>query len=273
MSRVFFRVEFDGAPFCGWQMQAAEAESRHKPSLQATLETALSVALRRREERFVVHGCGRTDAGVHAEEYYCHVDLPLSTGEELGRLRQSLNAILPPEFVITQAALMPDDAHALEDVVSKTYEYRLYLRRAKPTLLRGRVLWLPLDPAAGVFDFPNFERAVQLFQGEHDFAPFASAHGTARTTVRSILRAEVVCEPDASAGMLVRVRFTGTGFLKQQVRTMVGTALEVAQGKRPVESVEKLLRSGGVRQEAGPCVAGEGLFLTSVRYEHKIPGL
>jgi tRNA pseudouridine38-40 synthase len=276
--RALLRLEFDGSPFCGWQMQAEEAEARDRPSIQSTVEKAISIALRRRERRFTVQGCGRTDAGVHAEEYFCHVDIPEDEGGaklELEKFRHSLNALLPPQVSVLKAYAVEADFHALEDVEAKTYEYRMLLRRAKPALLEGRVLWLPIDPAsAEAFDSSAFDAAVKAFEGEHDFAPFASVHGTAKTSVRRITRAEVVREAlgsDPAAGLLLRVRFEGTGFLKQQVRTMAGTALDAAEGKRSLASIRGLLSEGGLRTEAGPCLPGPALFLTRVNYGRKMP--
>ncbi len=267
-SRLRLKLEFDGRGFCGWQMQAEDREAADAPSIQATLEKACAVILRA-PGRVVVQGCGRTDAGVHAETFHCHFDLPggaTLTEAELEKFRHGLNAILPEGVAVIEAAPAAADFHALENVVRKTYEYRLLLRRAKPVLERGRVHWLPTPPHA--FDLKLFSAAVEAFRGPHDFVAFASVHGTAKTTRRTIARAEVeaVWSADRTACRLY-VRFEGDGFLKQQVRTMVGTALEVAEGKRTLASVAELLARPGTRPEAGFCVPADGLFLKNVVYD------
>lgn len=271
MGRLKFRLEFDGAAFCGWQLQAEDQESLG-PSIQGTIERALSVVLRRREERFVVQGCGRTDAGVHAAEFFFHVDVADELVAEIGgleRLRHGLNSVLPDSVSITHAEVKPG-FHALEDITTKTYEYRLLLRRAKPALERGRCHWLPVDPAGDAFDVERFAAALKMFEGEHDFVAFAASNSSAKTSVRRIVRTALLREagPDE---LRLRVRFEGTGFLKQMVRNLVGTLIEVGQGRRDPATIPALLGTGfpagpGRRIDAGACAPAEGLFLWSVSY-------
>ena len=261
--RIRFDLEFDGQGFCGWQMQAEEREAAGRPSIQATLEKAIGVALRRPDERVVVHGCGRTDSGVHAEAYACHFDVAPAP-ESIDRFRHSVNALLPPAISVLQASVVGADFHALESLTSKTYEYRLLVRRAKPALELGRVHWIPLAPDA--FRLDALAAAMEEFRGTHDFVAFASVDGTAKTTRRTIFATETDVR-SIRGGCLVALRFQGEGFLKQQVRTMVGTALQVAEGKRSLESLRDLLSRPGARTDAGPCMPPEGLFLKSLSYD------
>jgi tRNA pseudouridine38-40 synthase len=338
--RVRLKLEFDGALFCGWQLQAPDRELEH-PSIQGVLERALTIGLRTGGRRLVVQGCGRTDAGVHAEEFFAHVDLPeeffavggvgaaadsarasidpVRVAIALEKLRHTLNALLPDSVAVTAIAVAPG-FHALDDVRRKTYEYRLLLRRTKPTLLRGRVHWLPLEPAA--FDVAAVRRAMALLEGEHDFRAFAAANASVVTTVRKLNKCELregppfpetlagaegvaafaaaargsTSEPrtwDASIAAeplsapvvreatdfvraggpserLLVLRFTGEGFLKQMVRNLSGTLVEVGEGRRTPESVRELLATtverGEARKLSGPCLPPEGLHLVRVEY-------
>lgn len=276
MIRLKLRLEFEGSATCGWQLQS-ESEEARQPSLQGLLESTIAIVLRRGGERFVVQGCGRTDAGVHAEEFFCHVDLPDGDWDEAGaleRFRHKVNSILPPQVVITRAELAPG-FHALNDVERKIYRYNILLRRAKPVLRRGQCLWLPVAPDdVAALDLNRIRLGLKILEGEHDFVAFAAANSSAKTTVRRLLRCEMqeaFLSEDESSGKLVQLSFEGTGFLKQMVRNMVGTLIEVGQNRRTVESIAELLgHTGrvGTRIEAGACAPAEGLCLVKVFYGH-----
>lgn len=272
-ARLKFRLEFDGAAFCGWQLQS-EADERKTPSIQGALESTLAIVLRRPGERIVVQGCGRTDAGVHAEEFFAHADVPGASDADLERLRHGLNSVLPVGVVVTSLTRAAADFHALNDVTRKTYEYRVLARRAKPVLELGRCLWLPVEPfSEDWFDRAAVREATRELEGEHDFVAFAAANFTAKTSVRRLFRAEFISEKighEASAGERMRFVFEGDGFLKQMVRNMVGTLLEVGQRKRAPASIRALLGKGGTpgnRVDAGACAEPQGLFLRAVTYE------
>ncbi len=276
-SRYVLRLEFDGAAYCGWQKQAEDREAADRPSVQSHVEDGLRTFLRR-SERVVVQGCGRTDAGVHAEEFFAHFDLDAEWGpERVEKLRHGLNCLWPAGLAATGAWAVPADFHALDSVEEKTYEYRILLRRSPPTLLRGRCLWLPIRPGYREgFDRDRLAEALRALPGEHDFTAFAAAGATTRTTVRKILSAELSAEKlghDEGQGELLRLRFRGEGFLKQMVRNLVGTLVEIAQGKREAGDLPRLLREAAPRSEAGFCAPPEGLFLTRVRSPASIESL
>ena len=271
--RIRIRLEFEGTDFCGWQVQKQEQElsAGHGRSIQRVIEEAFSTVLHLKE-RLLVQGCSRTDAGVHAEEFFAHLDIPepFSLGdEELERLRHSMNCLLPESIVITHVKAVGQDFHAIESALSKTYKYQVLLRRAKPTLLRHRCLWLPLEPKEEYFSFALLEQGLKLLEGTHDFASFMAAHGSAKTTVRTLSSCRVLSQElgdAAESGLLVSLEFNGTGFLKQMVRNMVGTLLELAQRRRTLASLSQLLAKPGARTEAGFCAPAEGLFLQRVHY-------
>ncbi len=259
--RVRFKLEFDGTGFCGWQLQS-EVQEQTKKSIQGCLESAISQILSRPEERFIVQGCGRTDAGVHAKEFYAHADFPeqYGTADKLEKIRHGLNAVLPDGIVVLAIETAPD-FHALEDVIEKTYEYRILIRRSKPTLQRGQVYWI--SSSLDQWNLSAMRQAALKLQGTHDFESFASAHTTALTTVRTIHEIKIeIREFD-----LLVFSFRGDGFLKQMCRTLAGTLIEIGKNQRSLESIDALLAKKSARTEAGFCASPEGLFLVSVVYE------
>ena len=272
--RLRLRLEFDGAGSCGWQLQSEGPDYIGPPSIQFQIESAIAVVVGRGGERVPVQGCGRTVAGVHAEEYFCHFDLKedmLARAPDLEKFRHALNCVLSDKIVVTRADEVAPNFHALDDVTLKLYEYRLLIRRAKPTLLRGRVLWLPLEHG---LDYVAMQKACDLIVGEHDFVAFQGSNATTKTTRREITRCEIIREAvgeDPTSGTLVRLQFEGRGFLKQMVRNLVGTLIEIGQGRRDVKSMQVLLsddtpEAQKSRQKAGFCAEAQGLVLRRVIY-------
>lgn len=266
--RLRLRLEFEGSGFCGWQLQSEEHENQ-KTSIQGNLERALKIVLRS-SERVVVHGCGRTDAGVGAREFYVHFDLPVEV-DSLEKMRHSLNGLLDDGVCVTHCDRVPETFHVLRDVEWKIYEYTLFVRRAKPTLNLKNSFWIPEEIEN--LDVASLEKALQSFEGEHDVSSFAASDHGLDDTVRKIFWTrfeKVLLDPrgeDPSMGVLLKLRFCGEGFLRHQVRTMAGTLVEVAQRKREWESVRELLLNPAPRSEAGFCAPAEGLILCQVSYE------
>jgi tRNA pseudouridine38-40 synthase len=272
--RLRLRLEFDGSRFCGWQLQSEEHENQ-KSSLQGCIERALKIYWRV-PERVVVQGCGRTDAGVSAREFFMHVDVPkgaLSMTDlsplSLERMRHSLNGILEEGVSVTHCESVPSHFHALRDVTAKIYEYTLFVRRAKPTLEARRVYWIP--EFFEKLDIESMGKALKCFEGEHDISSFAASDHGLENTIRKIFWTQMQIElldssGDFSHGMLMRLFFCGDGFLKHQVRTMVGTLVEVAMGKREWTSVPELLSNPAPRAHAGFCAPAHALLLRRVFY-------
>jgi len=275
--RFALRLEFDGSGFCGWQEQSKTMEKKC-PSLQMTLQKAFAKLLGTRKKIFV-QGCGRTDAGVHAEDYVANVEIDeillKKFKAEPRRLRLGLNSYLPPNLSAKEIVEAPADFHALNDVKSKTYEYRILIKRTKPALELGRVYWLPAEAKdRAFFDVELLKRQMKYFVGRKDFAAFANAGHSVKTTVRNVLSVECVEElRDRDRGRLISVFFTGEGFLKQQVRNMVGSLVAVATKKRGEDFIPRLLeasRGPATRIPSLFCAPPEGLFLTRVNYDRPI---
>ncbi len=275
--RYALRLEFDGTSFCGWQTQGSKVERKY-PSVQNTVQKTIKKLLGTRKA-IKVHGCGRTDSGVHAEEYIAHVDIPNEFlpkfKNEARRLRLGLNSLLPKSICVKDIAEVDATFEALDSVTTKVYEYRVLVKMTKPVLDLGRVYWIPAElDQLERFDLDLLKTTLKVLEGRKDFAAFASSGHTVKSTVRNIIR--VSCEDEirpGSRGRLVRIQFEGEGFLKQQVRNMVGASLAVATHKRPTNFVEKLLEQSNGPSTRIPslfCAPAEGLFLVKVNYDRPI---
>lgn len=269
--RYAFCMEWDGSGFAGWQLQSEGPGFEGVVTIQSVFEKALATALRRHGERFPVDGCGRLDAGVHAEEFYAHADLPAGLGNEtLENFRHKVNCLLPDGVVVTRMFPVSQDWHARRSSAGKIYLYKLFVRRSKPTLLKNKVLWIPVDTdKPEFFDDSKLKLALDLFVGTHDFFAFAAANFTAKTSVRTITKIELT-----KNGAVYEIKVHGTGFLKQMVRNIVGSCIEVAQHKRSIESIRSLLgmdgQAVGKRHQAGLCADAHALYLHKVIYNDTI---
>lgn len=235
---------YRGTAYAGWQRQT------NALAVQQVVEEALSRVL---EEPVTVHGAGRTDAGVHARGQVAHCvserDFPRQG------LLHATNRLLPSDVRVVEAARMPDGFHARKHAASKTYRYRL---------VRARVLQ-PLDALTAVrvredLDLAALTAAAEALLGRHDFSAFALAGGGHRSAERTLFAAEW-----RERGPELTLTLVGDGFLRGMVRSLVGTLLEVGQGRREVAEFAALL-GGRPRAEAGPTAPPQGLELHSVAY-------
>jgi tRNA pseudouridine38-40 synthase len=234
-----------GTPFAGWQVQ------RGKETVQGLVEAALGQAL---GETVAVVGAGRTDAGVHARAQVAH----FRTGRPVAarRLLTSLNSLLPKEIRIERLARAARSFHARHDAVGKHYRYRLHVGR-KPSPFEAEMVG---RLTGKVPELEPMHRAARRLVGENDYSAFCGAGTAVRTRRREVFRLDL-WRRGATLGFDVE----GNGFLRHQVRNMVGTLVEVGQGKRSPESMRALLRSRD-RRQAGPTAPAAGLCLMSVRY-------
>lgn len=240
-------VEYEGTRFSGWQLQPDGA------TVQGELERALATALR---EPVRVRGAGRTDAGVHAAGQVATA--PISgPPPDLGRLRRSLNALLPDDVAVRDVAFVDDAFDPRRHARSRVYEYRI-LNAPAPSPFWRRWAWHVLAP----LDVAAMDVAAQRLLGEHDFAAFrgADAKETPRTSVRRVLESRVRPAPP-----LLVYRVEATAFLKHMVRNIVGTLVEIGGGERPPDAMTELL-AGRDRTRAGATAPPHGLTLIEVRY-------
>jgi tRNA pseudouridine38-40 synthase len=245
MPRYRLTLEYDGAPFVGWQRQD------NGPSVQAAVEAALA---RFTGEAPATVAAGRTDAGVHAAGQVVHFDL--ARAWDPARIREALNFHLRPDPVVAlDAAEASPEFHARLSATRRRYAYRILDRRAPPALARGRV-WHVADR----LDAAAMRDAAAALVGRHDFTSFRAAACQAKSPLKTLDRLDVAREGDEIA-----VRAEARSFLHHQVRNLVGTLKLVGEGKWTRADVEAALAARD-RTKAGPTAPPEGLCLVAVEY-------
>ena len=245
MPRYRITIEYDGAPFAGWQLQD------NLPTVQGVIAAAIEAFA---GEKANVQGAGRTDAGVHALGQVAHVDFARDWPADT--VRDAINAHLRPEPVaILSAENVPDDFDARFSAVKRHYLYRISDRRAPPVLERGRV-WAvshSLDAAA-------MHEAAQLLVGKHDFTTFRSTECQAKSPEKTLDRLDVSRAADE-----VHITAVARSFLHNQVRSMVGSLVAVGEGKWSADDLQGALDARD-RTACGQVAPPDGLYLMRVDY-------
>ena len=243
--RYFFEISYKGTAYHGWQRQ------RNALSIQEVVENALSTIF---QKDIAVTGSGRTDTGVHCEQQFFHVDMEQPI--EVGLVRR-LNALLPGDISIGSIKKVREDAHARFDAVKRKYAYRI--SRRKNPFLKDLCyhFYLPLD-----VDKMNLAASQLLLHD--DFQSFSKVKTDAFTYLCDISQAEWVEENE----MLI-FYVSANRFLRGMVRALVGTLLDVGQGKISLEAFESIIASKD-RKQAGRAAPPQGLFLTEVTYPNDI---
>jgi tRNA pseudouridine38-40 synthase len=238
-------IEYDGAPFVGWQRQSTGL------SVQQAIESAFSAFCAGPVD---VVAAGRTDAGVHALGQVAHVDLREPMLPE--RIAGAINAhIRPHPISVLEVRLVPETFHARFAATARHYRYHILDRRAPPTLDFGRVWHIPVR-----LDTELMHAAAQSLVGYHDFTSFRAAECQAASALKTIRRLHV-----RRIGDMVEIAASARSFLHHQVRNMVGTLKLVGEGKEPVRYVAEALAARS-RAAAGPTAPALGLFLVGVDY-------
>ena len=247
MKRYFIHLAYNGANYCGWQIQP------HSPSVQAELERCLSLKL---GQPVSITGCGRTDTGVHARCYYAHFDYepPINDCSELA---YRLNVFLPPDIVIYRIFEVPLELHARFDAISRTYHYQITQAKNPFHQTDAYAFYGPLDVA-------KMQEAANILKEYTDFTSFSKLHTQVKTNNCIIMKAEWM-EQD---GLLV-FRIKADRFLRNMVRAIVGTLLEVGRGRMALDEFRAVIEQKD-RCSAGESVPAQGLFLQSVDYDFKM---
>jgi tRNA pseudouridine38-40 synthase len=244
LKKICLTLEYDGTAFAGWQLQ------HNAISVQQVMEEALAKIL---GESVRLSSSGRTDAGVHARGMTVHFsttrDFPLTA------FREGVNRHLPREIAVRDAIEVPLDFHARFSARGKWYRYTILTGQA-PSPLTSRFAWHVRAP----LNLEAMAHGAAAFVGCHDFAAFRAASCDARNSTREIFSIELV-----RGGDLLQIDVKGKGFLRNMVRIMTGTLVEIGLGKRPGEDVAVLLR-GKNRLVAGPTAPARGLCLMEVWY-------
>ena len=244
MATLKLTIEYDGTGYAGWQRQP------NQPTVQAAVEQAIQ---RITQTHIPVIGAGRTDAGVHAlgQVASFRTDKTMPTEEWV----RAFNALLPPDISVLSAERMADDFHARYSARGKLYEYRILNRMERSALKHTRAWHIrkPLDLAAML-------EAASLLIGRHDFSSFQGSPTDNENPICDVRRLELKQEQ-----ALIRIEAQADRFLKQMVRAIVGTLVEVGQGKRPPKAMKEILEARD-RRAAGPTAPAHGLYLVRVDY-------
>src|SRR4051812_16304537 len=245
MPRYKLLIEYDGAPFVGWQMQASGL------SVQGVLEAALATFC---GERVSVRGAGRTDAGVHALSQVAHVDLAKDWDSDT--VRDALNAHLRPHPVaVLLAEQVTDTFDARFSAIKRHYRYRIVNRRADLTVERGRVWRVPRP-----LDHQSMHAAAQRLVGKHDFTTFRDSECQAKSPVKTLDQLDVTRTGDE-----VMVSTSARSFLHSQVRSMVGALVAVGDGRWSADDLAAALAARD-RTACATVAPPEGLYLVRVDY-------
>jgi len=242
--RYLIKFSYDGSDYCGFQIQP------NKPSIQEEIEKALKKINNNIDTPIVA--TGRTDKGVHALEQYGHVDLSIDITEK--NLKRALNSKLPDDIYVIETKIVDDQFHARYDVKLKEYKYYINLGEYNP-IEKKYVFQYNYD-----LDIKSMEKAIKYFEGTHDFRAFVTENKEKENCVRTITKAEIAKESEK-----IIITFEGTGFLRYQIRNMVGILIRVGENKISPEDVEKILASKD-RTKSGKTAPSEGLYLTKIKY-------
>lgn len=250
MGRYFIHLAYNGANFNGWQTQP------NLPTVQETLEKALSTLLR---QPIAVVGCGRTDTGVHASDFYAHFILtpnpsPIGEGSlDCDNLAFKLNNVLPPDIAIFDIFPVADNAHARFDAVARTYQYHVSDRRLP--FRQGQYCRIYFRP-----DVDKMNEAARVLMEYEDFTSFAKLHTQVKTNICHLTHAEWTEE---EGGWVFTIR--SNRFLRNMVRSVTGTLLDVGRGKLSLDGLREIIEKKD-RCAAGVSMPACGLFLTKVEY-------
>ncbi|MCO5144300.1 MAG: tRNA pseudouridine(38-40) synthase TruA [Oligoflexia bacterium] len=262
-------IAYRGTNYHGWQKQAI---SEGPDTVQEIIEAAARKILKK--ERVIIHGSGRTDAGVHARSQVAH--MKVETDYTASALIKAINAHLPDDIRIIKMEECNLDFHSQLGAKKKTYRYFILNTHTK----KDPIHWPFLRPYTWYVSYPlNYDEmksALYFLKGTHDFRSFQNTGTPLEDTVREILKAELqIHEPNSQSfpwmpsadfpATLLEIQITGTGFLKQMVRTIAGTIVEVGRGRLKAEQIPLILNSKD-RKLSGMTAPANGLFLDHVEY-------
>ncbi len=246
--RYFIQLAFDGSRYCGWQRQD------NAPTVQGEIENALSLLLKKPTG---IIGCGRTDTGVHAKDFFAHFSHPGLTPEQAEEIAHRLNRLLPDDIAVSEIFRVDTGAHARFSAVSRTYRY--YVSTRKNPFTKAYRWSRPLLP-----DIVKMNTAAELLRGTQDFSSFAKLHAQTLTNICTVNQAYW-----EEIGSDLIFTITADRFLRNMVRAIVGTLWKLGIGQTDlagfIETMQKKDRSA-----AGMSVPACGLFLEKVVYPDEI---
>jgi tRNA pseudouridine38-40 synthase len=242
--RYFIELQYDGGAYCGWQRQPEQ------PTVQGTIEDAISKLLRKPTE---IVGAGRTDTGVNASFYISHFD----TTEEIdcGQTVYKLNAMLPHDIAIKRIYRVADDLHARFDAKEREYTYLISPVKSP---FRRHSAWICYYQ----LDIEKMNEAAKVLLTTSDFTTFAKLNSNNKTNICRVTHAEWVVESDGTLRFTIRA----DRFLRNMVRSIVGTLVDVGRGRYSVEEFAEIVASCDLSKASGGAPP-QGLFLSNVKYK------
>ncbi|MCQ2446682.1 MAG: tRNA pseudouridine(38-40) synthase TruA [Clostridia bacterium] len=247
MKNIVLFLRYDGTNYHGWQSQKNGT----------TVQEIVSEAIRRltgEPPLPELHGCGRTDAGVHALHYVANFHS--ETIIPVDRLPYALKPFLPEDIACYDACEAPEDFHARFSCLEKKYVYKLYSSRIPDPFLKNRAYFTPM-----ALDLEAMQDGASRIVGKHDFACFRAANFTAKGSVRTVY----TCSVRKTDDDCIEISVSADGFLYNMVRIISGTLYYIGTGKLTPEDIDSMLASGD-RLEAGVTLPPHGLYLESARY-------
>lgn len=251
MYRYFVELAYHGGSYCGWQVQP------NGISVQEKLEQALCILLQKKEIR--ITGAGRTDAGVHASYFVAHFDSSIDNLHEDNLYMYKLNRLLPCDIAIHRIRPVSATAHARFDALSRTYHYKIATRKNPFNMGLAYHFYRPLD-------VEKMNNASEILKEYRDFTSFSKLHGNAKTNLCEVSEAYWV--DDEKTGELTFI-ISANRFLRNMVRAIVGTMIDIGLGKIPSEALRPIIE-GKCRGLAGTSVPPQGLYLTRIDYPDSI---
>ena len=246
MARYFIHLAYNGAAYCGWQTQP------DLPTVQLTLEQTLSTLLR---QPIAVVGCGRTDTGVHAADFYAHFDYSGQWPVDDGQLVFKLNNMLPTDIAIFDIFPVADNAHARFDATARTYQY--HVSNCRLPFRQGLYTRIWFKP-----DIDLMNRAAEVLMEYDDFTSFAKLHTQVKTNICHLTEAHW-----NRVGEEWVFTIRSNRFLRNMVRSVTGTLLDVGRGKLTIDGLREIIERKD-RCAAGVSMPACGLFLTKVEYPY-----
>lgn len=245
--KIKLLISYDGTAYSGWQVQ------KNAITVQQTLQDAVERVF---GQRYSITGCSRTDSGVHALEYCCSVNL----GEDVSAIPSekipiALNCFLPEDIAVLYAEYIDEDFHPRYDVSYKEYEYVIWNNPIRNAFLNNKAFFFPK-----LLNDEIMDKAAKVLVGKHDFSSFMSSGSTVENTVRDIKYFTVRRD-----GERVVINVAADGFLYNMVRILVGTLVEVSEGKIDIENLPVIIEKKD-RKYAGFTAPPQGLYLKKVFY-------
>jgi tRNA pseudouridine38-40 synthase len=238
-------IEYDGTAFHGWQIQPGQK------TIQGVIKEQIDQIT---QEGVKLIGAGRTDAGVHALGQVANFQTESTI--DLTALQRGLNSLLAPDIVITAIEEVAQDFHARFSARSKTYEYHILNCAYPSAFLKAYAWFIPHK-----LDIASMERCGRLLIGSHDFSSFRASGDESRHSVREVIHFEI----ERREGDLIVIVIEANAFLREMVRSIVGTLVDVGRGKTSVEEFEGIFQARD-RRQAGMTAPAQGLFMKEVKY-------